>query len=352
MTNNNQFQDDQIKAIKKRLNDALNVYIAERGIPKESFNYNELKNSLIKHTNFEINYTTLQRTLDMNDTKSCNLLYVIALCRLFHLNISTVLADPDNDETLEIYPTPQQTKTFMPLDKEQYYGTYHGFLLSSKSHEPLNRFILEITKDEFDKPTATLNVTIPYKKDDGTMDNMFRKLTGTPMLAVKQNNIHIVFTDEPGNYYIFDFSYTNYRVQNLYFRRGSVLTHSRSTSHPPIMQSFVLFSHEITPEFEELIPGMLLLINKSFHIVETDLNELLDNNPLIKRFYENFKYLFKSENTYTINEMQVLNEEKPRMSQNEILAALQILKSKAIEPALIYFDDKDEYSEFSKDLHN
>lgn len=346
----NDFEKDQIISIKRRLVKAYEAYKTERGLTTATAKYNDLKNNLIKQTGFEINYTTLQRTLNIHDTGSFNLLCILALCRFFKLNVSTVFAEPDNDETPEIYPEPKQTKTFIYLDNEKYFGTYYGFLKSAKSHEPINRFVLQIMKDEFGKPTAILEVTIPFKRDDGSMDNMVRKLTGTPMLAVKQNNIHIVFTDEPGNYYLFDFSYTNYRIQNLYFRKGSVQTHGRNTAHSPIMQSFVLFAHPIAPEYEALIPGMLILIDKSFHIEESDLNELLDNNPLIKRFYSTFQYLFKPETTYSINEKQVLAEEKPRMSQNEIMTALQILKSQAIEPSIISFDDMDEYSEFSKDL--
>lgn len=69
-------------------------------------------------------------------------------------------------------------------------------------------------------------------------------MKGTPILA-KPSNIYIVFTEGRGQFNILSFSYVHYNLNNLYFRRGAMITQGRDATRQPqlfLQPYFLLFS--------------------------------------------------------------------------------------------------------------
>ena len=69
-------KEEQILAIKKRLNEAVD---------KINISTNKLKDELNDKYGYEINYETLNNTLNLSKPKSLDTICVIALCRYYRL---------------------------------------------------------------------------------------------------------------------------------------------------------------------------------------------------------------------------------------------------------------------------
>lgn len=131
---------------------------------------------------------------------------------------------------------------FSILDDPKYLGKYYGYFYSpKKTNQMIDSFSLELKKEN-GKTVARLSVDYRSIKNNGQIKIVNKVLEGTPIL-VKPSSIYIVLTEGTGQFNILSFSYVHYNLNNLYFRRGAMLTHGRDATRQPLMQSFVMFDY-------------------------------------------------------------------------------------------------------------
>ncbi len=337
-------RQNQLKAIKQRICQKFNP------LNQDGLSINKLKDELNKICDFEINYDTLAHTLDV-EHNSLDMYCVIALCRYFNLDIAYVLSEPDNPASAMYEETQFVSERYTILDDPKYMGTYYGYFYSpKKTCEMIDDFKL-VLKKEHGKTVAKLTINY-HSLDRGVIKISNKQLEGTPIL-VKPSNIYIVFTEGAGQFLLMSFSYVHYNVNNLYFRRGAIITLGRDATRQPLMQSFALFANELSPDFvEKYIPGFLLLYDTVFHIKANTLDLLAKENEDIAYLLNDFGYIFKAncEYYYKVNEAQILASVRHNIPKKDIVKALQIMKAYADDAKRVYFPEIDDFSEFSKYL--
>lgn len=139
-----------ILAIKKRLNEAVD---------KINISANKLKDELNDKYGYEINYETLNNTLNLSKPKSLDTICVIALCRYFNLDTAFVLSEPNNPNS-EIYTNENQfvSERFAILSEPKYFGYYYWYFYSpKKTNNLIDNFHLKINK-EYGKTVARLTI--------------------------------------------------------------------------------------------------------------------------------------------------------------------------------------------------
>lgn len=338
-------KEEQILAIKKRLNDAVD---------KINISTNKLKDELNNKYGYEINYETLNNTLNSSKPKSLDMICVIALCRYFNLDTAFVLSEPNNPNS-EIYTNENQfvSERFAILSDPKYFGDYYGYFYSpKKTNNLIDDFHLEIKK-EYGKTVARLTINYHSYKNNGQLKQSKKELMGTPIM-VKPSNIYIVFTEGKGQFILFSFSYIVYNENKLYFRRGAMITHGRDAARQPLMQSFVMFNKKLSQQdVEQYVPGFLLLYDTVFHLSVRKLEELSKNHPEVAYIFDEFGYIFKAnqEQYYKVNETQILASVRNNIPKQDVVKALQLMKANATDATRIYFPEIDEFSEFSKFLN-
>lgn len=336
-------REAQSNAIKERLN---------RKFAQSGLSMNKLKNELNEKSGFEINYETLRNTLDYNN-KSLDMFCVIAMCRYFNLDTAYILSAPDNPASA-IYNEERQfvSERFSILDDPKYLGKYYGYFYSpKKTNQMIDSFSLELKKEN-GKTVARLSVDYHSIKNNGQMKITNKVMEGTPIL-VKPSSIYIVLTEGSGQFNILSFSYVHYNLNNLYFRRGAMLTHGRDATRQPLMQSFVMFDKKLSKDDMEYVPGFLLLYDTVFHIPTSEMQELGQKHPEIAYLFEEFFYIFKAntQQYYKVNEAQILASVRNNIPKEDVVKALQLMKAHATDAKRIYFPEIDDFSEFSKFLH-
>lgn len=346
----NEFERDQILVIKQRLNRILkkNGYSGN--------DHNKLKDLLNKEYGYNIYYQTMADTLSENRLGSLNMICVIAICRYFNIDIAYVLSEPDNPNS-EIYETENQfiSEKFSILNDSKYFGKYYGYFYSPKESEHcIDEFSLEI-KPENGKIVAQLSVNYHSVNQSGESYLINKKLSGTPIL-VNPSNIYIVFTEPNGLFIVLSFSFVLYSQNNLYFRRGAMITRGQMAGRPPLLQSFVMFSKKLSQEnVQKYLPGFLLLYDSVFHLPTNQLKELCESHPEVNNVFNTFRYIFDGncESYYRVDESQILTVAKrSNISNADIIKALQLMKIYATDAKRIYFPELIEFSEFSKYLNS
>ena len=337
---------EQADAIKKRLIDAID---------RAGLNYNQLSEGIKKKIGFEVNYETIKHTLDFAKPSSLNLICVIAICRYLNLDTAYVLSEPDNPNSA-MYEIENNfiSERYSILDDPKYTGEYYGYFYTpKKTNIFIDEFRLEI-KPEFGKTIAYLTIYYQSIKENEEIKITPKTLIGTPIL-VKPSNVFILFKNDDGQFIFMSFSYVFYNVRNLYFRRGTIITHGRNAARYPLMQSFVLFSKKISKEnIEKYIPGFLLLNDTVFHIPASQLDELRSKHQEVDKLYNELNSLFRDscEMYYCVNQDSILSAVKKNISENDVVRALQIMKSHATDAKRIYFPEIEEFSEFAKLLNS
>lgn len=329
-------------AIKARLN---KVYT------ESGFNKYKLLKELINSTGIELNYDTLSKTLDFS-SNSLDIFCIIAMCRYFNLDIAYILSEPDNPVSA-IYNVENQfvSERYSILDDPKYLGKYYGYFYSPKKNsQMIDSFKLEL-KIERSKTVAILDIDYHSINRDGQMKITNKVMKGTPILA-KPSNIYIVFTEGRGQFNILSFSYVHYNLNNLYFRRGAMITQGRDATRQPLMQSFVMFDKKLSESDMKYVPGFLLLYDSIFHIPAKEMEGLIQEHSEVKNLYNELSYIFESNSQqyYKVNETQILASVGNNTPKKDIIKALQILKAHATDAKRIYYPEIDDFSEFSKFL--
>lgn len=338
------YKQEQLLAIKNRLIKKFSYY------HQNGLSINKLKEELNNMCGFELNYDTLAHTLDLN-RNTLDMYCVIAMCRYFNLDIAYVLSEPSSTSEAMDEQSQFISERYSVLNDPRYMGTYYGYLYSQKqTYNLVDKFELDIHLTH-GKVLATL--TVIYYNEEKTEIGR-RKFTGIPIF-VRPSNIYIVFTESNGQFILMSFSYVHYNVKNLYFRRGAIITLGKDAARQPLLQSFVLFGRELSDEqVEKYVPGFLLLYDSAFHIRADVLAQLAEEHEDVAYLFRDFSYIFQAncERFFTVNEAQILASVKNNMPKKDVIKALQIMKSNAVDAKRIYFPEIEAISEFAECLIN
>ena len=235
------------------------------------------------------------------------------------------------------------------MDDPKYCGFFHGYFYSpnQRSKEVIH-FTLDIAKSG-NSCSATLTYFGHPVSPTGELQNDTRCFYGTPVFSTVSSNIFILLTNDFGDFYFMYYDRQYFRKQPLYFRRGIIATPSTIGGYEPLFQSFALFSHEIAPDKEPLISGLLSCITPSFYIKADDLEQLCSMYPSVDNFYKRNAYIINhdSNQVYLVNESMFLND--PTDSERtEDVQALLLMKSRSIFPPRIVYSENDLISKFCK----
>lgn len=338
-------KQEQIEAIKKRLNDEFNHYTDIGGT------INSLLKQLNNEQKFELNYDTLRKTLSLEDTKTLDFFCVLALCRYWKLDTAYILSPPDNQEKpMPSSDTMMNSIKFKVLDDTSYLGTYYGYLSSNKKgNTQLHKLCLKMETSPAGSFIATLAVESNVVHKDG-IRTLKKELHGVPILSTFNSNIAIILTDDIGNFFFLYTNYKKYLMPRVFYRKGIAITSAATDEREPVMQTFVLFDRPIPEEKLCYIPGLLLPPQDIVAISEDSLNALKDEYPVVAQLVETFHYLIKEhrEIVYDLNEITILAE-KSSMSNEDRLKALTLLKEKFLAADKFFFSSNLTESDFVRD---
>lgn len=342
-TNKTEAKSEQIKAIKKRLNEALDA---------EGLNIYQLTEAINKSdSEINVNYNTVRKAFD-NTTTALDITVFIAVSRYLHLDTAVLLSEPETKyETLKSVPDTISSGQFSVLDDKNYLGKYYGYFYSQnpKSNSIIH-FELE-TKDTQNGFRSTLQYHGKVNLVDGSVADSQRTLYGTPILHALRSNVYINFANDLGDFFFFYFSRQWFTSNSLYFRKGVVLSASTIGDKPPIVQSFVMFARELSEEKEKFIPGLLGTASPSFSIRKEDAEALCASEPVVADFFNDFGYILEhqAKSIYSINENQILaSTDRQTMDINKVFQAICLLKEKALEPNRICYEDNNDMAGFTK----
>ena len=136
----------------------------------------------------------------------------------------------------------------------------------------------------------------------------------------------------------------------MYFRRGALLASGRGPMKNPIIQSFVLFDQDISDIEKDFLPGLLLLNDRDFHISAAKVSKLLQEDETVRTVYEEIKQHLEIEPYYVIRDDSMLSYDNDRISKDDLMTALLLLKSKASDAKHICFPNQTPYARFSLNL--
>lgn len=333
-------RDKQIEAIKKRLYAAYEL---------SGLSYYALVEKLNKECGYDLNYETFRKTLDF--TKSTlDIFCVMAMCKCLNLDIAYVFSEPMERDEKKDSDNLYVSAKFTELKDKKYFGTFYGYLYSSKKmNDSLDSFVMKIDC-EGEKTVAILKVYYHTVKPGGVRSVETKTLWGTPVW-VEPSVVNITFRENAGTYYIFSFSYVEYRKRDMFYRCGAVLTQGRSVDRVPMLQSFVLLSEEAKPEYMEHIKGLLVMNGDVFHLPKESLDELAKDNVNVALLRDNLKYIFDycHREYYVIDENQILNSLRNTIPPKDAAEALILMKARATDANRIFYPENQYYSEVAKD---
>jgi len=295
---------------------------------------------------YGLSYPTFLRTCNPDYPNICNLDCCLAIARYLHLPLDWLFAPPE--EEIQGVPSKMITYPVQPfgyLKNPQYFGTFYCYMHSLNiEHKDIEPFTLTI--DEYG---AKLRITSYIKESGHKVHEDPIELSGTPILA-NDENIYIVLTNHDGNFVILSFSYQTYTKRDMYFRRGALLASGRGPMKNPIIQSFVLFDQDISDIEKDFLPGLLLLNDRDFHISASKVSKLLQEDETVRTVYEEIKQHLEIEPYYVIRDDSMLSYDNDRISKDDLMTALLLLKSKASDAKHICFPNQTPYARFSLNL--
>lgn len=298
---------------------------------------------------------TISDALSNTGKSAISMNLVIALCKLWQLDISDVFA-----EVFAGYELQPAYDTIIPgakyLTNPGYMHKFYGYLYpnNTKDYRVLE-FELEISEcDGIPRAVMTKryapNRTIPVAERFGVFE-------GVPVVLDTNRLVLMVLTREDGRTCILIFEYRDLAPQGagLYFRRGVCLT-IESNSDKPILTNFVLFRERIGEEKRKYLPGMLALMNDCI-LVKRDILDRLREDEEMASFFADYEYNWSNSDrsTLTVRFSQILSsiedQHDPEKNQAEIFRVIRALLRMAEiseTPVRLTYGNQNELAEFAR----
>lgn len=332
-------KEEHRQAIKRRLNQLVG-----------KMKINKLKTSLEAITDYDFRYETISNTLNFN-SPALDALVISAIARYYDVDVAKILAPPDSPD--DVYFEGKIEKSgFEVLRDLKYCCKTHGYLYSSKvNKDDIDSFEMEI-KPIGDDIKAFLKLEYNTIRD-GVSKMAYKQYVGTPY-KINLQNVYIMFRDMTGDYLFMSFSYVEYSIQHIYFRRGALVTRSREAHRSPLVQAFVLFDAPISDEDKKYITGFLPMttMDDRIHIPVHLLEDLAKEDDDVRILFDKCGFLFKAKELsyYSVTEQELLAVSHGIIPQNSAIRAVLRIKSIAEVPTRVSFPENNELSDFSRSL--
>lgn len=322
----NAYEKECINLVKKRLNEKLN----ESGMKKTELYIKT------QDMGFSFSDKALYNAFNYSET-SLNMLVVIAICKVLHINYSWLFSEPNNLESFSGYlkENISGADLYVPLTDAHYMHTYYCYTFQPTYNKLYRHCELSMEKTGDGKSIAVLKISYVYnrcgKKEDCT--NVF---TGTPILCKADDVVYIVFTSNIGYVQLLCFNYIQYRRADMYFRSGALILVNPITKTPQF-QKIIMSSRELDVKELPYVEGLLRISGDSIIVTEDSMEQLLKDDlecKLMEQFRKDFMPFFQllKHNCYIVNEREILSYSASRLSETQRLKAIMLLKRKSLQP--------------------
>lgn len=307
---------------------------------------------------FEFADNTIKRTLDCSrDNQSLDMCLALALCRLYDVPFDSIFAPHEDIDTSHLlYDNDLRVSPTGVLLDLKYMHTYSGYMYPRNTDSNrLISFSLKIERlNGSSKATMTCHNVVNTENIDKEIIDVF---TGIPKVIGDDEKIVFIELKNNKNAFIhFYFEYDHYKSQEMYFRRGAIFTQGTKPKKP-ILFDFVMFYnlHEDPPIDE--IQGLLTLPSNIISIPKIEMVKLIEKDPAIKDFVEEYMDEIREKSVYIIKEDAIISAacgdnkllEDPRRI-NEAISCLMRIRKHSSSPRYVVYEDNEKLAKYAKDL--
>lgn len=307
-----------------------------------------------------LNEGTFRKTFNYKTTKeednyTLDLFCILTVCRHWGIDVSEIL-EPSRSEEIKmqkehpLVAALNREGKFHVLTNEKYRGDYTGYIVGpTPTDEKIGT--ININFEMVDgKMEATLTRKHPYyEPTNENMEEGVYTMKGVPLCSDLYKMIFIVFSNSIGDTQFLFFGYEDYRTKRgMVYRQGLSITGEAPNRPNLVAQNFLLFKKGIQKSKEKFIPGLLALPQNIFCVEKELVKELEKEHDEVRAFMEAYgDELIRDEYTvYPISEDSFLTKARPKLTQDEIIKALLILKSASGVPKKNYYQADTKYSNF------
>ena len=361
-------QKQHIHAIKERLSFVRKLY-------DESHNTRVTDYALNKYINTKTSlYCTIPTIKKMftpevdveNEAISINITLIIELCHFFKVDSGYILALPE--ENINFVRPPKYGIKQIPLEDSGYLGHFNCYRLSTSSasgdissstkndtlreNDHINHSTLDIDFSD-GMVNATMITHNMTEYVDGQLITKDLELSGTPILYLKSNNIHIDLTSKDGEIYTLFFDYQPFDSGIMYYREAILLSSTKGTRSLPLVSKMIITRNPIPESEYPKLRGLLSLNVNTVIISEDKLKELSSEDELVKQFCEDFKTYFPIwKRNFCIIPENIVQNNHPNstLSKLEIQKALLSMRNHSYSMAQIIVGDSYKASVIGKEI--
>lgn len=298
------------------------------------------------------------------NSKTIDVTMVAILCKLFDVNLSYVLALPEDQAMLPEYSS--YNSAFQALTDPYYLGTFTGYMLRTayatdtnadtckqdtlRKNDSLVKCTIEMTNKN-NHTTAEMIIHNQTTHVDGKEINCDSHLTGIPVHITRTNNIFINFVSEHGKYYTVMFDHQVFYNAPMYYREAIIMTSATGNQELPLVSKMVIFKNEVPQEYHKYILG-LLSFNVSNIIISEDKLNSMKNVPEIARFCTEFAdhLNLHLRPYYVIPEAIIEQNPTTTMTPKELKKVLLLLRNESYSLAQIEVGNDSKASIIAKDI--
>ncbi|MGN1140162.1 MAG: hypothetical protein ACI4TF_03075 [Oliverpabstia sp.] len=354
--------DSQLEYIKRVKADLKQALYASK------YTYTQLQSILEERYGFSINKGTLRDLFDDNNT-NLNYACLITTCKFFGFDFNKFLEPEtisDADDYFNINPKnisrkPKKNNThpfieslksvntkFTVLRDDGYMGEFKGYIVAPTKSSAIDEFHLTLYKDEDGIAHAKL-----IRRAASKQKNECFEYSGIPYHSKAYQSVLLFLTDTKakGEFYFLSFGFQQYRSEEgLIFRQGLAITGESLRSGSMVAQNFVLLNHDLLPEKQKYIPGLLKTPVNEFCVPVETANKLASEYPEVKILLEKLSGTMNQskEQVYIFNEDIILSLNRIDLSAYDRIKALLLLKGEALAPEKNYYVADSKYSGFAK----
>lgn len=333
----------------------------------------QLQEILEENYGFNINKGTLANLFDVNNM-NIDYACLVTVCKFFgfdfkeflepdlmvngqelftnHAKIAEKLTEEEQKKS-EIIEHPflasiePVKKKFTILRDEGYMGDFEGFIMAPTTNGGLSKFNLSIHQSEEGHAQATL-----IRKSTTRAKHQF-EYRGVPYYSKAYKAVLLFMTDvkAKGEFYFLTFGFQQYRTdEGLIFRQGLAVTGETLGIGSIVAQNFVLFNSEISKENMKYIPGLLKAPNNEFCVPVDVVDKLATEHPEVRSLMSELHGTMEAEKTpvYIVNENEILNIGRSRLSKYDRIKALLLLKGESKVADKYYYVADSKFSGFGK----
>lgn len=273
-----------------------------------------------------------------SNRSSIDISAVVALCDWWQLDITRVLAPPEQLTTASgnNYQDFGHNKKLF-FDKN-YAGTFYCyfFRLSGTDTSFTNPYPNSLPKKE-----DLMEGTITFDIDEETGSkasfeyiqavhqfnapdvNKKKRSTCFPVVSEPHKNVYLDFIDNDGRLYYIFFDHQEFKSGPLYFRIGGMVTEASEIGNLPIFQKIVLFHEKPEEKYYDYIRGFLNFNPHNLIISPKELEELAKKDEELDLFFRYYRSKLEPhrKEVYCFNE-SIITKEPAELSEYQAKKAL------------------------------